>query len=333
MLQRVPRPVIAVTEEERGFAAYLHYLRSIYGLIRTLYPSNARLVEVCQSGQAFQRLQRNAKADVALVQRRLSNAWSTETSMHFARELDDELVRYMNHWAPVQSYYAVYLELQAIVASANRPPVRDHRGALRSAAEDLRSGRLCAPPPWSLLCTGENAEDSKAFMNVPPGEVVEQLSVMALPTPDRWWSFTGLALRTTRSRLVDERAADWKRRNPTKQGRARRSIPRVRRAELDRALHPTSLFDFMYRLRVRSNYVDSGTIVEGGAEEGDARAFNDALLGITEATLLVLEAHVQAFVGRNQFEGMAQQFFSRLPGRMQERPLRQRLEALGVSLA
>lgn len=302
---RVPPPP---TQDELGFATFYHYVSSIATLVDESAVPRSRLVQAIAAGSTFQRINRNTAANLQLVRRRLRNAWSTEIVLGLPRQLGGGLVRYANHWAPVQAYYAVYLALHAFHAAAGRSPVTDHTAMLAAAAEDLRTGRLSAPTPWAMCCA-RREDRRESFRGLPADAVLEPVSAaLSVPLRERRWSFYAMALRTTRGFFLDDenRVRAWKKRNPTKANKPRRTITRAGRAELDGRLHPTSLFDFLYRLRLRSNYRDADTIVAGSGSE--AESFNDCLLAITDATLLLIEAHVRRHLGPVAYRAIVDEF-------------------------
>lgn len=297
------------TQDELGFATFHHYVSSVSTLIDESGVPRSRLVQTIAGGATFQRIQRNTTPDLALVRRRLRNAWSTEIVLGLPRQLGGGLVRYANHWAPVQAYYALYLALHAFHAAAGRDPVTDHAAMLAAAAEDLRTGRLSAPTPWAMTCTCRTDKGRDGFSGLPADATLESLSAaLSVPLRERRWSFYGLALRTTRGFFLDDekRVRAWKRRNLTKAKKPRRNVTTAGRAELDARLHPTTLFDFLYRLRLRSNYRDADTIVVGSGSE--AESFNDCLLAITDATLLMLECHIRQHLGRVAYRALVDEF-------------------------
>lgn len=128
-----------------------------------------------------------------------------------------------------------------------------------------------------------------------------------------------MALRTTREellkvsyseerkRLRNQRRKQWdedeeKRRASGKRRRKepRFSLPILRAADkktVDGALRPTTLLDFLYRLRVRSNYEDPTMFTEGPESANDTIAVHRHLSHLTSATLLLHEMYIRQLVG------------------------------------
>jgi len=69
------------------------------------------------------------------------------------------------------------------------------------------------------------------------------------------------------------------------------------RQQLIAGMRPTTIFDFFYRLRLRSNYEDADAFILGTMTQGVAEDFNRALCDLTSCTLFLLELHIAARIG------------------------------------
>jgi hypothetical protein len=61
-----------------------------------------------------------------------------------------------------------------------------------------------------------------------------------------------------------------------------------------------TLLDYLYRLRIKTNYEDAGMFIEGPEEETSSRRVHRDLVAISACTLLVHELHIGAIIGRNE---------------------------------
>jgi hypothetical protein len=305
------------TDEEHEFSTYLHYVESIAGLIREHHATPASALRDPGVVTSLSRISSNSDADRKATRNFLFNAWSTELSLRVARLLGDEAIRYANHWAPVQAYYAVYLSAQALYASSGTKPSK-HASALRVLSNDIKQGRLGAPAPWCVTCICETDAGAGGFDALPAGASLSKVSTLATPTRDRWWSLYALALRTTRVRLLDERCQDWKK------SQKRKRTPKAERERLDKSLWRTTLFDFLYRMRLRSNYRDADAMISGQLEDHQAKAFHDGIVELVDRSLLLLEAHTRLHLGGAEFDAFAEEFIKRVGDRIPELPIRDR---------
>ena len=80
------------------------------------------------------------------------------------------------------------------------------------------------------------------------------------------------------------------------------------RKQITERLPPTSLFDALYRLHIRSNYADADSFLLTLDNESDAIRFDRALWGICWNTLLVLETQVARYVGKGVFGEVVEEF-------------------------
>lgn len=326
---RVPAPYTTdAPEEVNTFRTYLSYLRSISGLVREHAAAPQDLVAFCQRHPGFGRISRKPGADKQRVERLLRIAWGTEIALGSAEALDSEDVHYANLWAPIQTYYAAYLALQALFAAAMKPDARDHSKTLSVVAEDIRVGCLISPPPWSVLCTSLSPDWSASLAALPVGVRIRPVNAQSMPTSERRWSFLAMALRTTRLRDVKDHAIEWRRGKKTRTGTQTKQTPRGVRDEIARSLPPTSLFSFLYRLRIRSNYRDADMILEGPGSSSEGLEFNECLRFIVDRTLLVIELNIAARIGPQALKEMGGRFLGRRPGPRTRSPLRSRLEVL-----
>jgi hypothetical protein len=90
-------------------------------------------------------------------------------------------------------------------------------------------------------------------------------------------------LRTTRARAFEKRKADWRKRNK------KAGVPTAVAHDLAEKLSPTTFFDFLWRLRVRSDYRDIDALIPGGGQPYHAVEFQQALITIVSATLALFE--------------------------------------------
>lgn len=190
--------------------------------------------------------------------------------------------------------------------------VDDHTATLRSISSQIQQRKLF-PPPWSLLCEGNpHVRGGCSFIHEPTAGAcsnkVEPLSIpVGLPgaySEAEFWGRFGMWLRTTREARLKKKEEDWKCKR-----RRQRIDPHVRE-EFARSLHETSLFDCLWRLRIRSNYRSVETYLVRYVSDQDAEAFHKALASITRATLLLLECYVARVIGAAAYEKIANEFLA-----------------------
>ena len=75
---------------------------------------------------------------------------------------------------------------------------------------------------------------------------------------------------------------------------------------------PTTVFDFFWRLRVRSNYRDVRTFLMAGVTDDWQEEFYNALLCVTESSLALLENLVVAYSGPDVYRSTSGDFIGSL---------------------
>jgi hypothetical protein len=245
-----------------------------------------------------------AIADRAAIRKSLENAWSTELLLLMSHRLlrGDEIVRVSNNWNVIQAYYALYHATQALVAARGFDRPESHPKTQRMFADFWRpvSERLA---PWSL---------SYGPQGVMPAAVSADLQLHPWSTVDgsTCWSIAAKALQTTRQDAIleklaaargDKRKANrkaWQNAQSARPSHKRRTseprfpLPRLSQAEKDAVadtVRPHTVLDYLYRLRIRSNYVDSSMFTDGPETPAAAAEVRVSLVKIVSASLCAAE--------------------------------------------
>lgn len=310
----------------RRFASHRSYLRAFALLCCTPDPvPNAApgpLAEVLVDVRDRVRQQSSvsamaAEVDLRQVRSSLTNAWGTEALLAQALVLpdSDELARLVNQWAVVQAYYAGYHAAQAlIVARGDRRPA-NHPGTQKQFAS-VWCDRSIDLAPWSL------GADRHGWRNHHGRPIDDSADHQALATHETKWHLACKALRTTREDTFEEayrrkridvkkaRRKNWRdeeerrvaaRKVPRKQPKwwnTRGKLSAEEAAAVRRGVRTYSVLDYLYRLRIGSNYDDASVFIDGPASAMEARDFTRDLVLVTSATMLVHEMHVTQLVGK-----------------------------------
>jgi hypothetical protein len=253
------------------------------------------------------------------VARSLASAWGTEyllaLNYEFARE--DDIVRLTNIWAVVQAYYVHYHSIHALLAARGRTPPASH-AATQSTFVEAWAGRPRILPPCSFAFGRDGA------INVPEGIAIDtHIHPWSRADESSCFSLAALALRTTREEDVQtrkrakreekrrERRRTWEREEQERIDRGRRArvqpafpLPILTRDEhqrIERSLRPYTLMDYLYRLRVKSNYLDSTMFTDGPVEEEESFGLLQDLKDLAGNVLFIHELHIREAIGRASF--------------------------------
>jgi len=172
-------------------------------------------------------------------------------------------------WIPVQAYYAVHgfglAALAALQEGGNLP--KTHSAFLSRAGDALVKNLL--PEPFSARISG--GYRGCGFME-PVAEGLDfdsetdcQPSNLATPTMSTKTAHIYRCLNTTRERRIVELFENQRKKN-RKPNRTRSNLSKCRKIKIANGVKSTTVFNYLYRTRVRSNY-DDPVIFNFGTED------------------------------------------------------------------
>lgn len=262
----------------------------------------------------------------------LNRAWGTELAMCAGRQYaaEDELLRVMNSWAAVQSYYVAYHVAQALIVAEGGTRPTTHP-ATQKQYVDLWVARAARLNPWTFAVgSQQDRRCAPDGMADGPGRPLTNVHAWHAATPANAWEHAEQALRSTRGAAYDERCAkarqekarerqkEWteqwahqpNRRKPDWWTR-RPNLDAATKARIEKGTRPYTLLDYLYRLRVKANYEDARVYTSGPANQGEAQALNDDLALLASATAIVHEVRIAQLVGAKTFLHEAEQWAAR----------------------
>jgi hypothetical protein len=272
---------------------------------------------------------RATDVDRRQIRASLENSWSTELLLTLGEHIvsDEEVIRLSNNWNVVQAYYVIYHSTQAVAVSKIHQRPTTHWKTQQFYYELFPRSRVCLPP-WTL------AFGYTGPLNIAENVTIDdQLHYWTTCTETTSWSLACKALRTTREETMPERIR--KRRENKRVARRRawqekederlrlnrrpRQVPRFRLPQLTlaekedvrRRLRPFGLIDYLYRLRLRSNYEDSAMFIDGPEDEGSSEQVRSDLCLLASSTSLLCELYIMRLLGRALFVDWARHWLDR----------------------
>lgn len=233
----------------------------------------------------------------------LRNAWSTEILLNLANTISTEvsLSKYACAWAPVQAYYAVYSGILA-VSQLRKHLLSEHRGTLNFASNLVQTFGW-VPEVCCYWCRGMNELGNLSYSPRTPLCLSPAFSNLRSPsTADEALALVLTCLKTTRYEYLGQRMADLRRQREKKS--LRPAVTKAEKQTLDRNLPPTTLFDFLYRVRCRCNYQDTDLFIVGPETDGDSESFLNAITTVVNFALAFLETVVCAQIGNSEMESL-----------------------------
>lgn len=205
---------------------------------------------------------------------------------------------FANLWAPVQAYYAVFnaFTAMAMTVSGSKPPKT-------WAASQVAYSTSPFVTPWTARVGGPPG--AWTFDGFGGATLDHTISNLTAPRPANAPSLLAKALRTTRQDQIDEHRDGWRKGLKTAAGTPRKNLPTAVLMANATALRPTTLFDLLYRLRLRSNYKEGDALLSGALGPADAATFHDAVADIVAATLLTTEIYLSHLIGKATLERCA----------------------------
>lgn len=244
------------------------------------------------------------------LQEPLLRGWFTLKAME-SLPLDEhtELAMTANFWLPVQAYYAVHgVGLATLTAMGSDSP-NDHRAFRSQVANQIVTKLL--PYPFNMAVSGDPFRPSINTLQIEnfKGNISEVISISNLSNPlyDKGELLVAKSLLTTRKHALQDllKKARSKKVSP---GRRRRNLPDHERQEIEKNLHPTTVFDFLYRIRVRSNYDDPEMYIYGQTDKDTAVLHYNNLVTMTKSLMACLEEIIQRKIGKENLEALWSNF-------------------------
>ncbi len=259
---------------------------------------------------AFQKLQGKQIHNLKNMKQALYRGLFTLKAMNsLPIEKYPEIAVTANFWAPVQAYYAVHGVGMATLIAVGMNAPGNHTSFLTAAANNI-AGHLL-PYPFSVTCKGYPFSQNDADVTFKDCSFkisdVRAISNLATPTTENSGRLIAKALLTTRERFLEERYKDARKRH-VKNKKRRRHLKAGEKIKIAGNLHPTSVFDFFYRIRVRSNYDDPEMYIYGQGDSATAQDQYKNLVDVTYTLIILLESIIEKKIGAKIFRKLKEDF-------------------------
>lgn len=334
-----------------AFRSHRQYIRAFAMLagFRTPHGGSAYerkvLHSIAEATRASQKPAAQAR-DVSAIRSSLANAWSTELLLGLTSQLsaEDEFIRITNIWTAIQTYYVAYHATQALcIAKGMARP--DSHPKTQKQFISLWVNRSRQIPPWTIGI-GSDGE----FKNIPSGIAIDPvIHPWSNCNDETCWSLAAKALRTTREAAIskalknerltkvssrrkaweeDEQQRLAKGKSPRKKPRfpSRANLTVQERQEVENRIRVYSLVDYLYRLRIKSNYEDATMFLDGPEDDISSRQVHDDLRLLASSVLLIHEIEICRVVGRATMQQWIDEWLSGVPMQVESGlPLRKEL--------
>ena len=247
----------------------------------------------------------------------LRSAWGTELILLQQLSLVEqanEMARVAAGWVAVQAYYTGYHATQALIVAEGRSRPQNHPSTQTQfgVCWGGRSGNLA---PWTMQYSHQGHHGCASAVD-------DSLSNLSGPNILNCYDLTGKALRTTWEQAQKDRrrrAAEQKLKTdkkafaaaqaerlaagkkalviPAWHNQLRRNLSPAERSAVDSGIGPYSLLHYMFRLRIKANYVDGDVFSVGPASAWNGVRFVADLTFLASALATAHEQRVRHQIG------------------------------------
>ena len=222
---------------------------------------------------AFSRLQPSSNCDLMMVRQHLIRGNLTlKLIQQIPVDEKPDFAMTSALWLPVQTYFAAHGFGMACLAAKHRPAdlPQKHGAFMKKIGEHILRNLL--PSPFSAVL--QNGYEGYQYLqpeliNI-PDDRMHIGSGLNLERPNETTRDAHIAqcLHTTRERLIEAKLKKA-RTEARKPGKKYGVLKKESQIGIARKVPPTTVFDYLYRARLKSNYEDPTMYLEG-SDEADA---------------------------------------------------------------
>ncbi|MBW3131177.1 hypothetical protein [Hymenobacter profundi] len=245
----------------------------------------------------------SCKCDYDTLRKLLYNCWSTEYALRLTANQDNnDFLGFAVQWALPQAYYSSYQSLNAFIQSTGAT-TSSHTGAIKKFAELVKNNKY--PKTISFYCDGDYSD--LKVVNI-PSKGVKSSSLSRIYTPEDAQGQIAMLLRGTRKELAEQLKKDRQCSSKpilTKDKKVAKAFSCKQWAEIIKPSTMTTLFDFLYRLRLKANYSDVQMLIEA---EIDFVEFHSCIHKIVSYINFIHEAYIAKSIGYKKFNELVINF-------------------------
>jgi hypothetical protein len=296
--------LVVNSDIQNGFRTYFNYVKNLAAFVDKQYGADPyeRYANVYESTNPLvASIRPRPSPDAAKVKQYLKGALSNLHCLHLDAT-SDGFFEAKNAWTPVQGWYAVHNLLCALGCFISPGTDASHDRSCRNAAQ-LIAQRKLLPYPWSAYVEADFENKRPLFVHREFRKAPRPVSNLATPTLDSFEDHLANTLESTLDRRAKRRMRIAQTKNVGK-GRTRRNLRPLEKKRIYKGAGPVTIFDALYRLRVRANYGNVDTFVEGCSNIREAQDFANALYVIVDASVTTLEALLKAYSGTRAYESV-----------------------------
>lgn len=280
------------TKNERTFDTYRFYLDVLLKDLTSNYSTLDNLAKCVWSESKL--ILPTQDLDEKTIRRFLMIAWNTEYLVGNNVSPEIEIIKVGNLWRPIQAYYAIYSAGEAVSYALDGRLIESHSKCI-AKLNSIFVDRIRIKP-WCYCYHGNTRKGLKP-KNFPANtKTVNNLSrKKGLPID----MIATCIQAEHRNRIEDF--------EPKKLTSKQKERGEKKLLKLDYDPGYTTVFNFLYRLRIKSNYKDAEIFISDSPDEY-VKEFAENLASITNTTLLLFEIIIIRRWGKDRFVRLAQSY-------------------------
>ena len=301
------------TESEKAFDTYRFYLECFKDDLKEEYSNLDNLAKKIWA--EYQSLTfGTGTIDQKIIRRFLFIAWNTEYLAKTNISPDVEVIKISNQWRPIQAYYSIYSAGEAVSYVLNGTLTESHAKCIKNLNTFFVERAKIRP--WYFAYSGNNRKGFTPH-NLPSGaKPINNLSRKNTKHID----VIATCLQAEHRNRID----DFEPRKLTKEQK-KKGEKKLLKVDYDPKY--TTLLNFLYRLRIKSNYKDAEIFISN-SPDSYVKDFSKNLSILVNATLILLEMLIIKQWGLANFEKLFNDYLKsiKLPNANGELPIKQRME-------
>ncbi|NEM96455.1 hypothetical protein [Pontibacter burrus] len=250
------------------------------------------------------------------IKKLLWNSWSTEHALHLtAKQGNTDYCKYALHWSFPQAYYSCYLNMHAFCLAIGDTR-QTHSDLIKAFGERVIKNSY--PKSISFYADG-NFEDYTVH-NLPLQNIKSAISQIKSDADAQSQIATFLkSTRTNSAKYHREKRQNSSNPITTKAGTLCQSFNKEQWEIITNRLGPTTLFNILYRLRIKANYNDIESFMHADI---NFQQFHECLMDTVSYLNFVHESYLAKAVGLKKYAMILNGF----PAHMSDSFVRSRYE-------
>ena len=304
---------IPVTKVEKAFDTYRNYLSCLKKDFGEKYSTLEHFAQSVWDEYKFLTVSTDTP-DTKVLRRFLMIAWNTEYLAKTNISPEVEIIKISNQWRPIQAYYSIYSAGEAAVYILDGISVESHSKCISKLNTFFVERAKIRP--WCFSYRGNKRKGFTPYNFPSDAKPINNLTRKNTKHID----IIATCIRAEHQNRIDDF-------EPRKLSDEQKKKGQKKALKIDHDPKYTTILNFLYRLRIKSNYKDAEIFICDSPNEY-IKKFSEDLSSIVNATLVLLEMVIIKRWGFSNFEKLANGYLksTHLPNENGNLPIKHRLE-------